>query len=92
MRHRDTDFPAGVVIFFRSIIPGEAGGPSTLARSIHPQGRAIEMGGYGFDDQDYIILDADGHFVAAYPRDYIAGIMPLTTEGPARTGGSSAPN
>lgn len=72
-------FPAGVVVFFRQMASADQ-----LARAIIPRGREVKIGnGEDMEFDDYTVTDAEGNFLALFPRDFVAAIMPLSTEGPA---------
>ena len=71
-------FETGVVVFFRLL-----GQDNNLARSVHPDGRSVALDLPQWPAEDYIILDAAGEFLGAYPRDWVACILPLQTTGPA---------
>lgn len=70
-------FPSGVIVFFRLVVEGQ------LARSIHPTGRSVSYCLEHYNDDDYIVFDGAGKFLAAFPRDFVAAILPLETTGPA---------
>jgi hypothetical protein len=72
-------FPQGVVVFFRQMTPD-----NSFARSVHPRGRKVVMNSRTMEahEDDYIVLDAEDNFLGAYPRDYVAAILPLETTGP----------
>jgi hypothetical protein len=65
----------GVVVFFRVMTAD-----GSLARAIHTTGRDIQFS--HMNDDDYIIVDEEGHYLAMYPRGFVAAIMPLQTVGP----------
>jgi hypothetical protein len=67
-------FANGVVIFFRTVLAD-----GTLARSVHTNGRSIQLTG----DSDYTIADQDGEVIGIYPQGWVACILPLQITGPA---------
>jgi len=76
-------FREGLVIFFRTLtplLPGQT--EAQLARSVHPNGRDIEVNRAGFDN-DYIVTDEEGTIIGIYPREWVAAIIPISTRGPA---------
>ena len=82
-------FETGIVLFFRHMMADK-----TLARSVHPNGREVNMG--GVEDKDFVVFDESGEIIGIYPRDYIAAILPLVPA-PAQanvpvTGGPHATN
>ena len=71
-------FESGVVIFFRTLDQ-----TNNLARSVHPDGRSVELRSQFSYPDDYIILDEAQNLLGVYPRDWVACILPLQTVGPA---------
>jgi hypothetical protein len=69
-------FPSGVVIFFRIMTPD-----AQLARGVHLEGRSVLIGASDYHHNDYVVVDEKGAFLACYPREFVAAIMPLKTEG-----------
>lgn len=74
-------FENGVVIFFRVL--DVKTNPPTLARSVHPDGRDVEIRGQYGHPEDYVVLNENNEIVGLYPRDWVACILPLQTQGPA---------
>lgn len=72
-------FETGVVIFFRCFDERNL----QLARSVHLDGRSVEIRSETGHPEDYIVLDKNDKIVGIYPRDWVAAIMPLQTVGPA---------
>jgi hypothetical protein len=77
MPYDEQAFPTGVVVFFRIMTTD-----NNLARSVHPTGRNIKIGGREAHDDDYIVIDEQGHFLGCYPREFVSAILPLDTTGP----------
>jgi len=68
-------FPTGVVVFFRQLITKD----NSLARSVHLDGREVEL--YSQSD-DFVVFDEMRTILGIYPRDWVACILPLQTQGP----------
>jgi hypothetical protein len=80
-------FPAGVVVFFRLQTPD-----GMLARSVHPKGRDVRIDrGRDAHPDDYVITDEYDNFLAAFPRDFVAAILPIETTGPGAPDANNPP-
>lgn len=85
MSDYDGSFPVGAAIFFRFL-----GSDGMLIRSVHPKGRYVQIGNVGgAHEEDYVVLDENRDFLAAFPRDFVAAILPLETTGPGTTDASN---
>lgn len=73
----ESSFPNGVVVFFRLMAEGQ-----NFARSVHPRGRYIKIGGMDQHEDDYVVLDIEQNFLGCYPREFVAAILPLEITGP----------
>jgi len=73
-------FEAGVVIFFRQMASD-----NNLARSILPAARSVELRSHHAHPEDYVVVDQNREIIGVFPRDYVAAIMPIVTEGPGVT-------
>jgi hypothetical protein len=70
------------MVFFRILT-----GNDQLASAGLPTGRLVEKA-----DGDYNIYDAEGNMLGSYPVDFVCGVMPITTTGPAEQAQPNAPN
>lgn len=73
-----SDFPSGIRVYLRQVMPD--GG---LARGDFLEARKVMIRSDIGHPEDYIIFDGADKFLACYPRDFVACILPLQTVGPA---------
>jgi len=84
-------FKEGVCVFFRiltPVMPGQT--EAQLARSMHPNGRDVQVDKPGFENE-YIVYDEEGIVIGIYPKDWIAAILPMRTQGPANAQNQQTP-
>ena len=80
-----TDFPHGLIVFFRAM-----SSDNNLARSVIPRARRIEPGSYNQDD--YVIFDEDHRLLGIYPREFVSAILPIENTGTGPIHADNSPN
>lgn len=85
-----SNFPQGVMVFFRIIAGPDENGIPSLARSVHLTGRYVRIECRELSHRDdYTVFDEGGRLLGVYPREWVAAILPIVTVGPTAGAGSA---